>query len=92
MDGEIDCGNFHEVANFSISQYDLMRARALVDRSSNVFTVSEAYSVFQLLSGLKPNGVSVYEGKDVWVRNFIPENLHAPICNDATRLHCSCSS
>ena len=92
MNSGVNCSDFNSVTNFSFSQYDSMRAQALVDRSPNVFTVSEAHSVFQLLSGLKPTFESSYTGKDMWVQAFIPENLHAPICNDATRLYCSCTS
>ena len=84
---DVNCCDLKQVTNFSLTQYNSMRTQALVEHSPDLFTLAEAYSVHKLLVGLRPTVES--HGRDEWVEAFIPHNLHAPICNDHTRLNCS---
>lgn len=86
---EVDCNSIDEVANFSLAQYTSHRTGGVSDYIANVMSVAEFYSVMKLLEDLRPVSIVSYEGKDAWVKALIPQNLHAPICNEASLQCCN---
>ena len=85
----MDCSDLEQVASFSFSRYDSLRAQEPAGYLPDPVTVAEAYTLLQLLPGVERTSDVAAKGKNAWVQALIPENLHAPICNDnVTHLDC----